>query len=125
MAVQYDSKKNRIILPRGDTMTVDVSVDSGQFPDGSEAIFAVSKKDYAEVFSVHQIISGGKATLRIAHDKTALLDVGDYYWDVRLVSDPSYDSNGEVICDDDTDHVLSVYSPNLPEFRIAGVTKDV
>lgn len=49
---------------------------------------------------------------------------GIYYYDVRIVTDPAYDEHGNVVADDESDNVISLYSgkSSMPEFEITGVS---
>lgn len=53
---------------------------------------------------------------------------GSYYWDIRLVSDPDTDEEGNIVALDDSDEVTSVYAgrpEGMPKFVVPGVAINV
>lgn len=57
---------------------------------------------------------GNVIIVALTNAETRALEIGDYRWDVRIVTDPEYDDQGDVKCDDTSDEVLSIFSGGLP-----------
>lgn len=122
-----------------------------QFPEGTVALFAVSQKQSRLASLQYQnvrIASGlqtvsqaaassytpvlrkvfpleydGAIIVYLTNADTRAIAAGDYVWDVRIVTDPEYDESGNVICDDTTDEVISLFSGGngMPKFTVTEV----
>ena len=91
-------------------------------PLSGVVIFAVATKTYTPVFHKVAPIVNNTATIQLTNADTRTLTRGDYRWDVRVVTDPEYDTDGNVICADTTDEVHSLYSATgMPVFEVTGV----
>lgn len=115
----YDPKTKSITMSAGDTLNFSVNV-SGENYDA--AVFAAYiPKTGEDVVVVPAELSSGKCIIRLASRHTRNVPAGNYKWNIRLVSDHGIDEHGNIIADDDSDDVLSVFGPNIntiPDFVI-------
>ena len=119
MAYVFDPETRKITLPAGDTMNYRVHT-NGEF---DVVIFAVYNRSTGQdvVTVPAEIDANGNAEIRLANRHTRDVPAGNYKWNLRLVSDPEYDENGNIIADEDSDNVLTVFGPdndNIPIFTI-------
>ena len=113
MPYKYDPDSRAITISAGDTMDFSVNV-SGK--DYDAAVFAVySPATGRDVVAVPAQLSEGKCSIRLASRHTRDIPAGKYKWNIRLVSDPSIDDVGNIVADDDSDNVLSVFGPEVAE----------
>ena len=74
-----------------------------------------------DILTVPATISKGKCVIRLATRHTRDVPAGKYKWNLRLVSDPGRDEEGNIVADDDSDNVLSVFGPEkstIPDFVV-------
>ena len=125
-----NTETKEIILPLGDTLAfvVDLKLDGepARFPEGTVAIFGVCKERARNVrwlFSRVFPVEDGSVAIYLTNDDTRDMQAGEYNWDLRIVTDPEYDEDGTVRCDDPSDVVTSIFagSGDLPDFRLKGV----
>lgn len=122
---------NSITLPRGDTLAVDFEIYSGEepaeFPPGTVALFGVCDSRGNNVLRKEAELQGSGFTVNFTNRDTRDIRAGEYQWDVRIVTDPERDAQGNVICNDDTDDVVSAFSgaDDMPVFRITEVAVNV
>lgn len=124
MPFQYSASSGRITCPRGDTgaLRVTISGDISLLP-GDMLVFGLYDPKTKETLLRKQAaITEGAAMLRFTNADTREMAAGSYKYNLRIVTNPEYDADGNVICVDDSDNVLSVYN-ELPKFEIleAGV----
>lgn len=64
--------------------------------------------------------------IRLSNVDTRRLKPGAYRWDIRIVTDPEYNADGTVRCDDASDDVMSVFSgKGMPTFIVTEVAVHV
>lgn len=125
--IRMDAKTRKITCPIGDTglfvvTLADANGDALAEPITGVVIFAVATKTYTPVFHKVAGIVNNTATIQLTNADTRALTRGEYRWDVRVVTDPEYDTDGNVICQDTTDEVHSLYSATgMPVFEVTGV----
>lgn len=120
MAGSYNPETNAIELPAGDTMTLTVNV-SGGYDAVVFAIFDPTRSKGADLLRIPAEIIDGRAIIRLANSHTRDLKAGAYKWQLRAVSDPARDADGNIIADDPGDNVVSYFGSAdkpLPEFTI-------
>lgn len=131
---------------------VNGSDDPARFPDDSVAVFAISKKlsrletasfrnvrvadglapasaAAASGYSVQlykpcTVKRDGSIIVYLSNQETRALAAGDYIWDIRIVTNPEYDEAGNVICEQDSDQVISIFSgagTAMPKFTVTEV----
>ncbi len=127
MPFTYDKATNRISMPPGDTGTIQVDVDWMTVREGDAVVFAiVSGRTGRDIMlkSAELLLEKdgegnpvGKAQIRLCNADTRDLRPGRYRWQMRIVTDPARDAEGNVIADECTDNVVSVFSGDaMPEF---------
>lgn len=133
---RIDTESKAIALPTGDTLDLTLTLKtSGRpaiIPPGSAAVFGICRPRasgaYEYVFCKTFPIEGSVIAIRLTNADTRDLRPGTTYaWDVRVVTDPEYDEQGNARCGDDTDSVVSVFSgtSDLPSFHLLGVSSNV
>lgn len=71
-------------------------------------------------------VEGNGIILYLSNPETRKIPVGEYYWDLRVVTDPEYEEDGSVHCDDMGDNVTSVFSGSgMPSFEVTEVAVNV
>ena len=116
MAYVFDPETRKITLPAGDTMDFKIHTNG----DFDVAIFAVYNRTTGQdVVAVPvEIDADGYANIRLANRHTRDVPAGNYKWNLRLVSDPEFDENGNVVVDEDSDNVLTVFGPDNDDIPI-------
>lgn len=126
MAYTFDPATNRIILPRGDTATINVTVGGSAASDGDAVVWGLySKQDSRWVVRRTAIIADGSASVRLSNADTRGLACGDKYgWSMSIVTDPAM-IDGSASVDEDSDNVWTVYN-GLQPFTLteSGVMSD-
>lgn len=126
---KIDTETRAITLPAGDTLLFRIHLKGGSQPEGTVGVFAVctSRSKPATLLSRSFPVEGDALTIHLSNADTRELPVGRHLWDVRLVTDPEYDAEGNVRCDDASDNVLSLFSgPSaMPDFTVTAVAKDI
>ena len=124
MPFQYSASSGRITCPRGDTGAIRFSFSGAiTLKPGDMLVFGLFNPSTKQTVLRKQVeIVDGIAFLTLTNADTRSLTVGSYRYNLRIVTDPEYDENGQVICNDATDNVLSIYN-ELPKFELleAGV----
>lgn len=113
-----------ITLPKGDTMLFNVDIQGGEFPAGTVAVFGVKNAKRTVLSKVFTIVDN-RVVVRLTNADTRNLPTGRYNWDIRIVTDPEYDEEGNVRAEDDSDDVISIFSGSMPLFEIVEVVIDV
>ena len=112
MAYSYDESTHKIIIPRGDTATIHLTITGGGVTDGDAVLFRVRNRSKGEwTVSKLAMVTDGSATIRLTSEDTRLLSPRYRYgWTIGVVTDPDTDENGEPIANDATDNVLTAYN---------------
>ena len=133
---KIDTETHAITLPTGDTLdftlTLKTAGEPAAIPEGSAAVFGICRPRSSGVneyiFRKTFPIKGNTVSICLTNADTRNLKPGTAYaWDVRVVTDPEYDDEGNAYCGDDTDCVISVFSgsTSLPSFNLIGVSSNV
>lgn len=126
----YELKTDgQLVVPKGDTVILKVNINGRPFPDGTVAVFGVcnAAKSATVLYKTFPVVENC-IVVHLTNADTRMLQAGKYRWDIRLVSNPEYDEDGSVRCDDDSDEVLSVFSGNgngMPVFEVTEVAASV
>lgn len=119
MPYTFDEITLDVVLPVGDTMQFCVNVANDAY---HVVIFAIyDRNDGADILRVPVEIVDGAANIRLTSAHTRDLPAGRYKWNLRLVSDPEYDENGNVIVEDESDNVVTVFGPEndaIPNIKL-------
>ena len=125
-----------LTFPQGDTGMFLLRIKDGNGqqlpPINGVGIFAVCKEMRNGRFATQSRkaveIVDNTVTIRLANAVSRTIEPGDYRWDIRIVTDPEIDDDGNVICEDDTDEVHSVYAgrpEGMPKCIVRGAAVDV
>lgn len=126
-----------ITCPQGDTGLFLVELTDGVGnpllqPINGVAVFAVCKELKNGKYSTQSTkpvpIVDNTATINVTNAVSRAIEPGEYRWDIRIVIDPEYDEQGNVICQDDTDEVHSLFAGQpggMPKYIVQGVAVDV
>lgn len=141
MSIRYYPETKEIICPVGDTGNLKFTIthkdkegNAIPFSQGDMALFCVCevKKDgsYQDAAYLKSAINveENTASVRISNHFSSMLEAGrDYRWDVRIVTSPAYDAEGEICCDDSSDDVHSVFAldGDLPRFTVRGTAREI
>lgn len=120
-------KNGGITLPRGDTLCMKIDFTGGEFPEGTVVIFGVcSSRDGRTLLSKVFKIVDNSVVIRLSNVDTRKLPVNTYRWDLRIVTDPEYNEDGSVYCNDNSDDVMSLFSGGgMPPFIVTEVAVHV
>ena len=117
----FDAETLKISMPPGDTGNLWVEIDWAVIRPGDAVVFAIVDKRSGTDLMVKaaEIADGNRALIRLCNHDTRELEAGNYNWQLRIVTGPGKDAEGNVEADDCEDHVVSVFSgDNMPVFRL-------
>lgn len=119
MAFTYDETTRKISMPPGDTASIHVKIDWAGLSDGDAVLFAIVDRTGEDLLVKAADVTGGEAEIRLCNHDTRDIEPGNYKWQLRIVTSPARDDNGNVIADECGDHVLSVFGgDSMPVFRM-------
>lgn len=120
MAFSFDPISRRISMPPGDTAQISVRINWGALAPGDVVLFAINDAGQ-DIFVKRAEIVDGLARIRLCNHDTRDLQPGLYRWQLRVVTDPELDDEGNVRAEDCSDNVISVFSGGqLPVFKLEG-----
>lgn len=127
MAFTFREENHMISMPPGDTGDLWIEVEWGAMRAGDAVLFAIVDRRSGEDLlckAAEVVVEQGEdgkrlalAHIRLCNHDTRDLDPGTYFWQLRLVTGPARDGQGNVIADDCSDHVISVFD-ELPVFKL-------
>ena len=119
MPFTYNPDTREIRIAPGDTASILVEIDWAALKPGDVVLFAVydPSAERGDLFCRAAEIVDGAAHVRLCNSDTRDIPPGVYRWDLRIVTDPARDANGNVIADDCSDHVITVFDKS-PKFRL-------
>ena len=132
-----DPVTKELVVPSGDTVQfllklTDLDGNPLIQPIDGVAVFAVCEKSTRGTFSPFDgrkiDIVDNTVTVRLPNKFTRRITQGNYYWDIRIVTDPEIDDDGNVTAEDDTDEVHSLFAGTeggMPKYTVPGVAIDV
>ncbi len=135
--LRLDQDEMKITCPQGDTGLLLIRINGMDGQPLSElldgvVIFAVCKELKNGTFTTESSksveIVDNTVTINITNSFSRGIQPGDYRWDVRIVTDPEYDDDDNVICMDDSDEVHSLFAGReggMPKYIVPGVAVDV
>ena len=88
---------SKITMSRGDTGSIKIAAMGHTFASGDRALFSVKNK-FGQIVKqdIYQLTTGA-FTAVFANTDTDMLPPGRYLWDVRYVTEPSYDEGGNIV----------------------------
>lgn len=114
MPYTFDPDTHEIKLPVGDTVNIPVRVRGDAIFHAM--VFAIyDRADGTDLLRVPVEIVDGAARIRLATKHTRDLEPGKYKWNLRLVTDPEYDENGNIMLQDINDDAMTVFGPENSE----------
>lgn len=118
MPFTFDETTMRISMPPGDTGDLYLDVEWDTHGKDAAAVFAIVNPRYGKDVLLKAVeIIDGKAHVRLCNHDTRDIKPGTYAWQVRLVTSPARDEHGNIIADECTDDVISVFGgEEMPEF---------
>lgn len=119
MAFVFDEKTRAIQMPAGDTADIPVQIEWDGLKDGDAVVFAVfdPKTDSGDLVLRSADVVGGRANIRLCNHDTRDVPPGHYKWNLRIVTSPARDADGNVIADECSDSVITVFDAP-PSFRL-------
>ena len=118
MPFAYNEETNAITMPAGDTANIEVGVEWDRLAEGDVLLFAVFDPAASGDLVCKPVeIVDGLAQIRICNHDTRDIEPGRYRWNLRLVTSPAYDEDGNVRVDECTDDVITVFD-KPPEFKL-------
>lgn len=113
MPFYFDTAKYTIAMACGDTGNIQVNIDWEQLSEGDVVVFAIFDKATAQDLLVKTIkIENGEAAIRLCNHDTRDIPAGNQNWNLRIVTNPALDDDGNAYADDCTDDVVTVF--NVP-----------
>ena len=129
MSILVNGETRQITMPVGDTGTFVIELDVTE-PVSGLAVFAICKKTtsrYETMFQKTVEVVDNSVTIHMQNADTEALAPGEYFWDVRILSDPETDpETGKTVETDAIGTVTSLFAlEGLPKFTLVGVAVDV
>lgn len=120
MAFSYDEATRKISMPPGDTGDIYFRVEWDTHGKEAAVLFAIVNRRTGEDMLIKAAeIADGAAHIRLCNHDTRDIEPGEYRWQVRLITSPAKDEDGNIIADECTDDVVSVFSGDgMPVFKI-------
>ena len=119
MAYTFNPDTGDIVLPVGDTADIYVSVNYSGLNKTSRVLFGVFDKYTLDkdIFLKQATIENGIAHIRLANTDTRDLAIGTYRWQIWIVTGGVTDKEGNIVTDDCSDEVSSVFK-NPPTIKL-------
>ena len=119
MPFRFDAHDNSIRMACGDTADISINISWSRLSQRDVILFAVfDKNDGKDLVCKSAEIIDGMAYIRLCNHDTRDIPEGRYKWNLRIVTDPEYDENGNVCVEDCSDNVITVFS-NPPTFSLS------
>ena len=110
MAGNYDETTRQITLPCGDTFDIWVDIDWPDLAEGDVVLFGIFDKNTGnDILVKYADIEDGKAHIRLCNKDTRDVEPATYRWNLRIVTDPVRDDDGNVRVDECEDDVITVF----------------
>ena len=115
-----------IVIPKTNTFRFYVQCYGKEVSEKDGAELVVRKAGEKEI-KLRKIVKGntGKFRFEIDPKDTEKLDVGNYVYDVQIVTNAKFDGGDGLEATEGTEYCVSVFSPELRKFRIAEAADDV
>ena len=118
MPFSFNSRTNEIKMAAGDTATIMIEINWEKLSAGDVILFAVFDPNMSGDMLCKAVeIVSGKASVRLCNHDTRDIEPGNYNWNLRVVTSPARDENGNVCVDECTDEVVTVFD-NPPKFKL-------
>ena len=119
MAYTFNPDTGDIVLPVGDTADIYVSVNYSGLNKTSRVLFGVFDKytPDKDLIIKQATIENGVAHIRLCNADTRDLATGTYRWQLRIVTGGVTDKEGNIVTDECSDEVISVFK-NPPTIKL-------
>lgn len=118
MPFTYNEETHAITMAAGDTANLQVDVEWDRLSDADVLLFAVfDPAQTGDLVCKAVEIADGRASIRICNHDTRDIPEGSYKWNLRLVTGPALDENGNVRVDECSDDVITVFD-SPPKFKL-------
>lgn len=119
MPFTFDEATYRISMPPGDTGDLFIEAEWDTEKETAVVFAIVNRRTGEDLMLKAAEIEGGRAHIRLCNHDTRDLEPGTYNWQLRMVTSPVRDENGNIIADECTDDVISVFSgDSMPVFKL-------
>ena len=122
MAFDYNPGTNKITCPRNNSGTLEVNVTGMTF--GPEDVVAFYIRDPARARKIREIVlhpdADGVCVFTLNSGDTDLIPPGKYRWNLRIVTSPQYDADGNLTIAEDSANSITVFN-RAPEFEVLEV----
>lgn len=117
--IYIDEYTNTMRMAQGDTDTITLTLTDEQGdPLPSQltgvGIFAICQLSAtgqpSDIAWLVATITNNTVTFDVPNSMTRDVPAGSYRWDMRIVTDPEYDDDGNVIAEDASDQVHSIFA---------------
>jgi hypothetical protein len=110
MPFAYNTETNAIRMAVGDTGGFSVRVEWDRLAKGDVILFAIFDPSAdGDLLCKPVGIKDGRAYIRLCNHDTRDIEPGRYKWNLRIVTSPVYDDDGNVRVDECTDDVITVF----------------
>ena len=118
MPFAYDESSNAIQMAPGDTANIWVDVEWDRLAAGDVLLFAVfDPNESGDLVCKPVEIVDGQAHIRICNHDTRDIEPGTYRWNLRIVTSPVRDEQGNVRVDECAGEVVTVFD-TTPKFKL-------
>lgn len=118
MPFTFDMETYAIKMSAGDTANIAVNISWNKLSEGDVLLFAVfDPYTGTDVLCKNSPIEGGRANIRLCNHDTRDIPPGRYRWNLRAVTSPAKDKDGNIKADECSDDVVTVFD-NPPSFKI-------
>lgn len=119
MPFAFDEATYKISMPPGDTGDLFVDVEWETDKEIAAVFAIVNKRTGEDVMKKAVEVVDGKAHIRLCNHDTRDAEPGTYNWQLRLITSPARDEEGNIIADECADDVVSVFGgDDMPVFRL-------
>lgn len=118
MPFAYNPENNAISMAAGDTANIWVDVEWDRLAPGDVILFAIFEPGGSgDLVCTPVEIENGRAMIRICNHDTRDIEPGTYRWNLRIVTSPVRDEQGNVRVDECADEVVTVFD-TTPKFKL-------
>ena len=118
MPFSFDEATHAITMAAGDTANMLIHVEYKELSAGDVLVFAIfDPSDLNDIVRKTVEIKDGIARIRLCNHDTRDVEPGRYKWNLRLITSPIYDEEGNIRVDECTDEVITVFD-TPPSFKL-------
>lgn len=117
MPFTYNESDRSVQMACGDTANIWVEIEWDRLAPGDVILFAICERSGEDKLVKPIEIEDGQAHIRLCNHDTRDIEPGRYRWNLRIVTSPVYDEDGNVRVDECTDDVITVFD-DPPTIRL-------